>query len=527
VLGRFLRVWYAQRRSESVFAGSPVARSSIRREVLYWRAGKWRVLPANLPVTNGEGEECALFFDGGSGGGSGFSTLPALPAGVLAGNTCLEWHAEYGFAALRLIAESGLEGGVEGLAEQLGLGSRHLRRLFVRHLGATPNAVAQTRRLQFAKNLIDQTKLSMQEIAIASGFGCVRRFNAAIGDTYHRTPSQIRKLSRQAGVLPENQYFFRLRYRPPYDWEGMLRFLQFRATPGVEEVEGGVYRRSISFRGAAGCFEVSHDEENHSLNVRVQFADPKALYFIIERVRAMFDLNADWIAIARTLNADPELAAKIRVQPGLRVPGCWNGFELCVRAILGQQVTVQGATTLAGRLVKKFGQETAIGNGLTHIFPDPEILAEADVASIGLPRARGRTIREFARIVRDRQIHFESVLNSEALLDQLRGVAGFGRWTAQYIAMRALGDPDAFPSGDLGLMRKLGLKTARELELRAEVWRPWRAYGAMYIWSAPAETHLRKISTARKMSRPIVIKFPSVGDLRERARTHLASNASS
>ncbi len=424
--------------------------------------------------------------------------------------------------ALRLIAESGLEGGVEGLAEQLGVGSRHLRRLFVRHLGATPNAVAQTRRLHFAKNLIDQTKLSMQEIAMASGFGCVRRFNAAIRKTYQRTPSQIRRLSHQDGALPENQYVFRLRYRPPYDWNGMLRFLQPRATPGVEEVENGIYRRSISFRGAIGCFEVSHDEGNHSLNVRVQFGDSKALYFIIERVRAMFDLNADWIAIARTLGADPVLAAKISVNPGLRVPGCWNGFELCVRAILGQQITVQGATTLAGRLVRKFGQEAVTGHGLTHIFPGPEVLAEADIASIGLPQARAQTIREFARFVRDRQISFEGVLHSEGLLEQLRSVAGFGRWTTQYVAMRALGDPDAFPSGDLGLMRKLGLKNARELEAQAEVWRPWRAYGAMYIWSGPAKIQGRRKLSSRKVGRSIVIKFPSAGDPVRGSRTQLA-----
>lgn len=429
--------------------------------------------------------------------------------------------------ALRLIAENGLEGGVEGLAEQLGVGSRHLRRLFVRHLGATPNAVAQTRRLHFAKNLIDQTKLSMQEIAMASGFGCVRRFNAAIRNTYHRTPSQIRRLSHHTGALPENQYFFRLRYRPPYDWNGMLRFLQPRATPGVEEVENGIYRRSISFRGATGCFEVSHDAENHSLNVRVQFADPKALYFIIERVRAMFDLNADWIAIARTLNGDPVMAAKVRMKPGLRVPGCWSGFELCVRAILGQQVTVQGATTLAGRLVRKFGQLAATGNGLTHIFPGPEILAEADVASIGLPRARAQTIREFARFVRDRQISFEGMLNSEGSLDQFRSIAGFGRWTAQYVAMRAFGDPDAFPSGDLGLMRKLGLNSARELEQRAEVWRPWRAYGAMYIWSEPANIQARKKVFSRKVGRSIVIKFPSTADSAAGSKRESVANAGS
>ena len=388
--------------------------------------------------------------------------------------------------ALRLIGENGLEHGVEGLADQLGVGSRHLRRLFVRHLGATPVAVAHTRRLHFAKSLIDQTQLSMQEIAIAAGFGCVRRFNAAMQKTYKRTPTQIRRLSHQTGVLPENHYLFRLRYRPPYDWNGMLEFLKPRATPGVEEVENGIYRRSISFRGAAGQFEVSHDENNHSLNVRVQFADPKALYFIIERIRAMFDLNADWIAIAKVLNADPVLVAKIKANPGLRVPGSWNGFELGVRAILGQQITMRGATTLAGRLVKKFGHSFSSANGLTQIFPEPEILAAADVASIGLTQARARTIQAFARFMLHPQHSVKELADSNEFLEQLCRIPGLGQWTAQYFAMRALGDPDAFPSGDLGLLRELGLKSAHELERRAEVWRPWRAYAAMYIWSRSA-----------------------------------------
>jgi AraC family transcriptional regulator, regulatory protein of adaptative response / DNA-3-methyladenine glycosylase II len=385
--------------------------------------------------------------------------------------------------ALRLIGENGLEHGIEGLAGQLGVGSRHLRRLFVRHLGATPIAVAQTRRLHFAKNLIDQTHLPMQEVAIASGFGCVRRFNAAMQKTYKRTPTQIRRLTRQAGALPEDHYFFHLRYRPPYDWNGMLEFLKPRAIPGVEEVENGLYRRSILLRRVAGQLEVSHDEKNHCLSVRVQFADPKALYFIIERIRAMFDLNADWIAIARALNADPVLAARLKLHPGLRVPGCWSGFELGVRAILGQQISVREATTLAGRLVNKFGLPFSNGNGLTHIFPQPETLARADVASIGLPKARARTIQAFARFMMHPEHSFERIADSSLFLEQLCSIPGFGQWTAQYVAMRALGDPDAFPSGDLGLLRGLGLKSVRELEQRAEIWRPWRAYAAMYIWS--------------------------------------------
>ena len=201
--------------------------------------------------------------------------------------------------ALRLIGETGLEdGGMEGLAEYLGVGSRHLRRLFVKHLGATPSAVAQTRRLHFAKKLIDGTQLPMSEVALASGFGCVRRFNAAIRKTYKRTPTQIRRLARQTTSQPENQYVFQLRFRPPYHWKGMLAFLAARAMPGVEVVDLNSYRRSISLNACHGYFEVSLDDEHHSLSVRVQIGDPHSLYVIIERIRSMFDLNADWAAIA-------------------------------------------------------------------------------------------------------------------------------------------------------------------------------------------------------------------------------------
>lgn len=283
--------------------------------------------------------------------------------------------------ALRLIGESGLEeGGVEGLAEHLGIGSRHLRRLFLKHLGATPTAVAQTRRLDFAKKLLDETRLPMTQVAAASGFGSVRRFNAAIRTAYHRTPTQIRGRARQRTDQPENQYVFRLRYRPPFDWEGMLAFLAARATPGVEAVEDGRYRRTISMDGVNGFFEASLDEASYSVALRVQFGDPGALFHIVERVRAMFDLNADWPAIVENLKHDPVLAARIDCGPGLRVPGCWNGFELAVRAILGQQVSVKGATTLAGRMAAAFGQPFAAGGGLTHLFPSAAVLAGANAA---------------------------------------------------------------------------------------------------------------------------------------------------
>jgi AraC family transcriptional regulator of adaptative response / DNA-3-methyladenine glycosylase II len=386
--------------------------------------------------------------------------------------------------ALRLIGESGLEdGGVEVLAARLGVGSRHLRRLFLKHLGATPTAVAHTRRMHFAKKLIDETTLPMTQIALASGFGSVRRFNAGIRKVYHRTPSQIRRLARQKQAQPENQYLFRLRFRPPFDWKGMLAFLALRAIPGVEAVEGGCYRRSISLNGNHGFFEVSLDEANNALAARVEFGDPRSLFFITERIRAMFDLNADWTSIVQNLRTNPVLAASVEAHPGLRVPGCWSGFELAVRAILGQQVTVKGASTLAGRLVKAFGEAFSAPGGITHIFPRPEVLADADIAGIGLPRARAETIRGLARAVRDGRISFDAVVDSAEFLARLCEIPGIGQWTAQYVAMRALGEPDAFPSSDLGLQRALDLKSARELERRAEAWRPWRAYAAVHLWN--------------------------------------------
>ncbi len=387
--------------------------------------------------------------------------------------------------ALRLIGESGLEdGGVEALAAHLGVGSRHLRRLFLKHLGATPTAVAQTRRLHFAKKLIDETSLPMTQVAVAAGFGCVRRFNAAISRTYSRTPTEIRRLSRQTSLQPANQYLFRLRFRPPFDWKSILAFLATRATPGVEEVESGTYRRSISLNGKHGEFAVALDEANYSLAVRVQFADPRSLFFIIERIRSMFDLNADWASIVRTLQSDPVLSARVEAAPGLRVPGCWNGFELAVRAILGQRISVKLATIFAGRMVSAFGQAVPGDSKLTHLFPSPEALAGAKLTSIGLPDTRAETIRTLARAVCDGQIGFERIADTHALLTRLKEIPGLGRWTAQYIAMRALAEPDAFPYGDLGLLRALNLVSPCELERRAEAWRPWRAYAAMYLWKS-------------------------------------------
>jgi AraC family transcriptional regulator of adaptative response / DNA-3-methyladenine glycosylase II len=388
--------------------------------------------------------------------------------------------------ALKLISESGLEeGGVEALATHLGVGSRHLRRLFLQHLGATPRAVAETRRLHFAKKLIDETSLTMSEVAMSAGFGCVRRFNAGILKVYRRTPTQIRRLARQKSPQPENHYLFQLRFRAPYNWKGVLSFLRARAIPGVEAAGDDCYCRTISVNGRNGYFEVSPEAGSDALRLRVQIGDPRCLFHITERIRAMFDLNADWALIAKTLKTDALLARAVEANPGLRVPGCWNGFELTVRAILGQQIGVQAATELAGNLVQIAGAPAAAANGLTHIFPSADVLADADLSAARLPAARAQTVRALARAVCDGKIKFEG-MGTEALLAHLNEIPGIGAWTLQYVAMRALGEPDAFPSSDLGLMGSLDLANSRDLERRAETWRPWRAYAAMYLWDLAA-----------------------------------------
>jgi AraC family transcriptional regulator, regulatory protein of adaptative response / DNA-3-methyladenine glycosylase II len=382
--------------------------------------------------------------------------------------------------ALRLIDEGALESaGVDALAERLGIGSRHLRRLFIHHLGATPIAVAQAQRLLSAKKLIDETTLPLTEIAIASRYGSVRRFNAAFRSSYGRSPRELRRDSRRASSA--GPCTLTLRYRPPYDYDALLEFVSKRAIAGVECVRGDVYRRSFVLGGVAGWLEV-RPRASHSLALRVDYVPPARLLQVVARVRRMFDLDADPLTINASLKRDPLLTALIRARPGLRVAGAWDGFELGVRAIVGQQVSVAGASTLAARLAAKFGRPLPFEiDGLACTFPAPRELMDADLA-IGIPKSRAEAIREFARAVASGDLVFDGAHDAETCAGGVCAIRGLGPWTAQYIAMRALSDPDAFPAGDLALLRAAGTKTAAELERRAERWRPWRAYAAMHLW---------------------------------------------
>jgi AraC family transcriptional regulator of adaptative response / DNA-3-methyladenine glycosylase II len=395
--------------------------------------------------------------------------------------------------ALALIAEGALDGGEASLAllaEKLGLGERQLRRLFDRHLGVPPVAVAQTRRILFAKQLIQETRLSMTEIAEAAGFGSIRRFNDAFRKLYNRTPSELR-LAKSAVAEP-SLVTLRLGYRPPYDWDAILAFFAARAIPGVELVANNRYRRTIALDGAAGSFEIAHDREHNCLVATIRLPKLRALLSVVGRLRRMFDLDADVEAIAAHLAKDEGLAPLVAKRPGLRTPGAWDPFEHAVRAILGQQITVSGARALAGKLTRLCGTPVSgAGPGhdaLTHVFPTPQQIAAADLANFGMPGARVKALQSLAAAAMTEARLFDPSHLREDMLVRMLALPGFGEWTVQYWALRALRDADAFPAADVGLLRAMttnGKRLSPEaLTKRAEAWRPWRAYAAQHLWTA-------------------------------------------
>jgi AraC family transcriptional regulator of adaptative response / DNA-3-methyladenine glycosylase II len=400
--------------------------------------------------------------------------------------------------ALALITDGALDrddASVEALAERLGIGERHLRRLFVQHLGASPIAVAQTRRVLFAKQLIHETKMSMTEIALAAGFGSIRRFNEIFRALFHRPPSALRRKLSANSVSPEAGVTLRLRYRPPYDWDSMLGYLHARAIPGVEVVESGSYLRTIGIDGFTGSVQVTHLPERQSLCVTIRFPRVQSLPAIISRVRRLFDLGADIETIEAHLSLDPLLAPFVAQHPGLRAPGGWDGFELAVRAILGQQVSVAAARRLAGQLVASHGERVSSDfvsePRLTHVFPEAPRLALAKCIEVGMPEARRCALKELAgAAVADPNL-FRSLGTIEEAIARLRKIRGVGEWTAQYIALRALRETDAFPAADIGLLRGAEVvdgarSTVPNLLVRSESWRPWRAYAAQHLWAAGA-----------------------------------------
>lgn len=397
---------------------------------------------------------------------------------------------------LRLISSGALdEDNIESLSARLGVSSRHLRRLFRKHLGASPQAVAHTQRLHFAKRLIDETRLPMNHIALAAGYGSVRRFNDAFQNSYGRAPRDLRKLREgPESADPSSPMTVRLPYRNPFNWTALLAFLGPRATPGVEIVEGQTYRRSIRIEGAPGILEAAPDPEAGFVVLTLRGVATDALFQAVQRAREMFDLDAPVNDIARVLRADAALAARLKQAQGIRVPGAWDGFELTVRTILGQQVSVAGATTLAARIAERYGDPlpTAVrttAGGLNRLFPSPQRLARARIADLGLVSSRAEAVRALAGAVVDGEITFDFAQDPEEFVRKLTSIKGIGDWTAQYVSMRVMKNPDAFPETDLGLLKAIAAPnrvTPAQLSSRAEDWRPWRAYAAMLLWQTAA-----------------------------------------
>lgn len=394
--------------------------------------------------------------------------------------------------ALQLIARGALEeGSVETLAQKLGIGPRHLTRLFQQHLGVSPSAVANTQRLHFAKKLIDETALPMTEVCFAAGFSSVRRFNAVFQQTYARSPSSLRRGKTDnewTSCRTQNGIQIRLSYRPPFDWRAMLEYLAMRAIPGVEEVQSNVYSRTIMVNGVPGELSVAFSEDTHSLLLTVRCSQTRSLYQIVERVRIMFDLKAVSTDIEQCLSADDHLKPIVAAHPGIRVPVAWNGFEVAVRAIVGQQVSVKGATTLVSRLAKACGKpyQAQSHADLQLIFPEPEEVLQHSLSGLGITTRRIAAIHTLAQAVIDGELAFDGSMSAETFTARAVVVPGIGPWTAHYISLRALNDPDAFPHADLILLRAAATEgeilTPKKLLEKSERWRPWRAYAVMLLW---------------------------------------------
>ncbi|GAB2784368.1 DNA-3-methyladenine glycosylase 2 family protein [Dyella kyungheensis] len=379
---------------------------------------------------------------------------------------------------------------VDAMAERVGVGARQLRRVFVERLGAPPISVHTTRRLLFAKQLLTETTMPVTEVALASGFGSLRRFNAAFLQANRMAPRDLR---RHPSATTGDAITLRLSYRPPYDFEAILAFLRGRALPGVEQVDEHSYARVFGTPDAPGWLHLSAwPGGDHALRLELHCPQPGQMLGVVNKLRRMFDLDASPQSIGDALKESPVLRPLLRKRPGLRLPGGWDGFEIAVRAILGQQVSVAAARTLATRIVQRFGTPvTSPVAGLERLFPGPELLVEADLKALGLTTARAATVRGVAQALLDGRIDFRSEQPLDEFVERWVALPGIGEWTAHYMAMRALSHPDAFPAADL-ILRRAAAGDGPELSTKAltslaEGWRPWRAYSVMHLWRSASD----------------------------------------
>jgi len=432
-------------------------------------------------------ENCHFYTSAAAAESAGYRPCLRCRPELAPGNASVDATSRLAQAAASMMEDRTLEeNGFDTIAARLGITDRHLRRAFGAEFGVSPVEFAQTQRLLLAKRLLTDTALSVTEVAFASGFGSLRRFNALFKQRYRLQPSQLRRHMNGAATAAVDVLEFELSFRPPYDWRSISAFLRARAIAGVEAVEDSRYRRTVcvAVDGEAhrGWIEVAMSPKKPALHVAVSASLTKALPPVLSRVKSLMDLACHPAEVAQALGA---LA---RRHPGLRVPGAFDGFEVAVRAILGQQVTVAAARTIAGRFAATFGEpiETPYA-ALTTVFPDAGRIAALPygrIARIGMPGARARTVLALARAVADGKLVLTPNAEIETALDKLRALPGVGEWTAQYIAMRALAWPDAFPHTDFGVMKALGETNARRVLVAGEAWRPWRAYAVMHLWQS-------------------------------------------
>lgn len=408
--------------------------------------------------------------------------------------------------AVQLVLDGGLDGHTEHeLGARLGISARHLRRLFGEQLGVSPDQVARSRRAHFARRLLDDTDLTIAQIALAAGFGSVRQFNRACLDIFRAAPSALRARRRKSDRLTaDGGLALRLSHRPPLAWDSMLEYFRVRAIAGVECVRENTYRRTVEIDGDAGVIELSHGSHEH-LVLRVHLPHWEGLIHHAQRARRIFNLDADVAGAQQRLLTDELIGPLLARHPGVRPPGTWDPFETGIRAIVGQQVSVAGANTIVARLVQRHGTPIAglDSLGLTHLFPSSDALADADLHGLGLTTARARAVNAFSRAVSDGEIDLSRGTTLDRLIASITATAGLGPWTANYIALR-MGEPDAFPATDLGLRRALEQTSgehisAGQLQQLAERWRPYRAHAAIALWlaSAPGQEPITSATASR------------------------------
>jgi AraC family transcriptional regulator, regulatory protein of adaptative response / DNA-3-methyladenine glycosylase II len=436
------------------------------------------------------------------------------------GRSITDAHARLAGAAYARIAAGALNGQpLAALARELCVSERQLRRAVGAEFGASPVELAQTQRLLLAKQLLTETELPMTRVAFASGFSSVSRFNALFLERYRMSPSRLRGEARTGGA--SGAVVLRFSYRPPFPWERMLAFLGRRAIAGVEVMDATSYARTLAIGDARGWFRVRHVASEHALAVEISDGLVPALLPLRAAVRRLFDLDAEPAVIAAHFEGDAVLGPVTRAIPGLRLPGCADPFEVAVRAVLGQQISVAAARTLAGRLTAAFGEALPgaltrmapdapdapthrapdapdapthrAPDALTHMVPRAERLADTapeEIATLGMPLARARTLVVLAQAVRAGDVVLGNVADVPAAVAALRRLPGIGPWTAEYIALRGLHWPDAFPASDAGVRAALGGADVATVTRRAEAWRPWRGYAVIHLWES--------LSTERK-----------------------------